>query len=116
MNENDVKVSINDTGNIIRVMLNFIANSQKLEAGVHDIQKMMSGETYKPYKVIKKLKKMIDSLFEVNKAASDEIDKNNTAITPDILSVILDRIDQNNKIIEILIMLYENVAKDLVEG
>lgn len=116
MNENGVKMAITDTRNIIKVMLDFVANSQKLEAGVYDIQKMMSGETYKPYKVIKKLKKMIDSLFEVNKAASDEIDNNNSAITPDILTLILDRMDQNNKIIEILIMLYENVAKDLVEG
>ena len=115
MNENAVKMSINDTRNIIKVMLDFVANSQKLEAGVCDIQKMLSGETYKPYKVIKKLKKMIDSVIEVNDAASHEIDNNNnTAITPDVMAVILDRIDKNNAIIAILITLYENIAKDLV--
>lgn len=116
MNENSVKMSINDTRNIIKVMLDFVANSQKLEAGVCDIQKMMSGETYKPYKVIKKLKKLIDSVIEVNDAATHEIDNNNSAITPDVMAVILDRIDKNNTIMEILIALYENVTKDLVEG
>lgn len=116
MNENAVKVLINDTRNIIKVMLDFVANSQKLEAGVCDIQKMLSGETYKPHKVIKKLKKLIDSAIEVNDAATHEIDNNNSAITPDVMVVILDRIDKNNTIMEILIALYENVAKDLVEG